>query len=223
MQGTFGGYTEEKKSQEIVEIMLQFIQLPARTTTIVQKAVELVQQFLLLASLDYKKNTSFGNPNSPLEEEDTGIQMTLPEKKERRREENIKSEKDLLKQMKFGKNLSLEEKAQMADVIFKYKEVLGSMVPGGAKASVHSIDLLHDTPARTRYQWSEQEKNRKANQWLLDHVQEWLEEGLIEETIGGRHYTMATAPAKKDDEGKLTQFRLCVDYRALNKITRNDP
>ena len=34
---------------------------------------------------------------------------------------------------------------------------------------------------------------------------------------------MATAPGKKDDEGKLTKFRLCVDYRALNKITRKDP
>lgn len=115
------------------------------------------------------------------------------------------------------------EKAKMAKVIFKYKEVLGKMIPGGAKGAIHTIDLINETPARTRYKWSEQEKNRKANQWLLDHVPEWIQEGLIEETQSKWHYTMATAPAKKDEEGKLTQFRLCVDYRALNKITRKDP
>ena len=110
--------------------------------------------------------------------------------------------------MKLGKELAIDEKSSLAQVIFKYKEVLGSMVPGGAKGAMYTIDLINETPARTRYKWSEHDKNKTANEWLLDHVQEWINEGLIEETEPGRHYTMATAPAKKMTMGNW----LSLDY-----------
>ena len=57
------------------------------------------------------------------------------------------------------------------------------------------------------------------NQYHIGHVDEWVKEGLIEEARDVTHYTEASAPPKKDENGEKTERRLCVNYRPLNRIT----
>jgi hypothetical protein len=59
--------------------------------------------------------------------------------------------------------------------------------------------------------------------WLVEHVAEWVQDGIIELAKNVLHYTEPSAPPKKDEQGKKTERRLCVNFKALNKITEKDP
>ena len=73
--------------------------------------------------------------------------------------------------------------------------------------------------------WGSHRSDRKGKVYTdeEDHVSEWVHDGIIELAKNVLHYTEPSAPPKKDDQGKKTERRLCVNFKALNKITEKDP
>ena len=122
--------------------------------------------------------------------------------------------------MIFGE-LEEKKKQQLMNVVWPRKEVLGAMVAGGALGAIHTITLTSDSVARASYRWKTAEPTDEER-WLLEHVDEWVKDGLIEEARDVTHYTEASAPPKKDEKGEKTERRLCVNYRPLNKIVEKD-
>ena len=93
----------------------------------------------------------------------------------------------------------------------------------GTLGALHRIPLIDNAIARSSYRWKTLQPTPEE-QWLLENVDKWVGEGLIEEIkmTDAVHLTEASAPAKKDAQGNLTLRRLCVNYRQLNRITEKD-
>jgi len=54
-------------------------------------------------------------------------------------------------------------------------------------------------------------------------VERWLEQGIIEQApVFSTFNTPIFAVPKKDDQGKPTLYRICLDYRSLNELLPND-
>ena len=110
---------------------------------------------------------------------------------------------------------SLLEPHQLADI----EQILADYKPqtdgsfGEAVGLVHEISTEGHDPSRTP-------PHRIAPAWrapLKDEVRAWLEQGIIKPS--NSPWSSPVVPVRKPD-GSL---RLCIDYRALNKITTPDP
>lgn len=108
--------------------------------------------------------------------------------------------------------LEPHQRADIEQVLLDYKDQRGGSL-GEAVGLVHSINTQGHDPAWTP-------PHRIAPAWrepLKEEVKSWLEKGIIRPS--NSPWSSPVVPVRKPD-GSL---RLCVDYRALNKITTPDP
>lgn len=61
-----------------------------------------------------------------------------------------------------------------------------------------------------------------TDDWLTQEVAKLVKGGFVEEIPGSEYVTMAIAPPKKDEFGRTTQRRFCINYKLFNKITKKD-
>jgi hypothetical protein len=81
--------------------------------------------------------------------------------------------------MAFGQ-MDNRMKKDLVRAIWPHRSAMGPMLPGGAIGATHTIDIESDKIARASYRWKGKEYTEEE-QWLVDHVGEWLKEGIIEE------------------------------------------
>src|SRR6266480_8126024 len=76
----------------------------------------------------------------------------------------------------------------------------------------HSIDMSNATPIKKRWYLT----SRTERAFIEEEIQRMLQQGLIERAKG--LWASLIVLAQKKNE----KLRFCVDYRALNKVTKKD-
>ena len=111
-------------------------------------------------------------------------------------------------------NLTLEERSKFNDLIMKNVDMFAwdTTQLGRARLVQHSINVGDTTPIKKR--WYQTSRLERA--FIEEELQRMLKQGLIERSRGPWASPVVLARKKN---GKL---RFCVDYRALNKVTKKD-
>lgn len=108
-------------------------------------------------------------------------------------------------------NLSLDQKAQLENILDYWKEVIPQKLEG-TNLVEHFIDTGDNRPIKQRYY-----PVSPAMQTIIDEeLERMIQEGVIERSSSP--WSSPVVMVKKP-EGK---YRFCVDYRKLNAVTKRD-
>ena len=117
-----------------------------------------------------------------------------------------------------GDKTSEEDRKVIVRLLWKYRHILGKVIPGNVKYIQHTI--IVDTDEKV---YVPPYANRDPSDliWLQAKAKELEADGLIEKcpVKDPKFLTQANAPPKKDADGKFTTRRFCVNFKALNKHT----
>ena len=119
-----------------------------------------------------------------------------------------------IEDMKINPKLEVDQHRRLVDLLQKYRDVfaVSAREMGEAKGVKMKIELTSDEPVTYRpYRLSYEEK--KIVQEMVDELKEC---GIVVDA--NSPYSSPILLVKK----KTGDYRLCVDYRALNKITKKD-
>ena len=121
-------------------------------------------------------------------------------------------QKETVKDVKLGIELTKTQQEEMMDTLVRYEEVF-SDIPGKTNVIEHKIELTNNNPVRSRpyplpYALREN---------LKREIQDMLSLGIIRESNSS--FVSPIVIVKKKDGSD----RICVDYRKLNKLTVADP
>ena len=121
-------------------------------------------------------------------------------------------QKETVKDVKLGIELTKTQQEEMMDTLVRYAEVF-SDIPGKTNVIEHKIKLTNNIPVRSRpyplpYALREN---------LKREIQDMLSLGIIRESNSS--FASPIVIVKKKDGSD----RICVDYRKLNKLTVADP
>ena len=116
--------------------------------------------------------------------------------------------------MRFGDNMSAEQKDMLLMVLRQFPETFadGAFKPGTVEGVVCEVDTGDASPIHIARHRNTPEKD----QALREQLQELLQNDIIEPGKG--EWGFPTVLVKKADGS----FRMCVDFRALNEIMRVD-
>ena len=106
-------------------------------------------------------------------------------------------------------NISKQENKQLEEILEKYKDVFGPVIPGAAKMVQHHIETYPHEPIVCRMRripLADQEE-------IESEVQKMLKDGVIRNSKSP--YRSPVVMVDKKDGSK----RFCVDYRRLNEVT----
>jgi len=92
------------------------------------------------------------------------------------------------------------------------------VTPGKITRYFHEIITTTDRPTNVR---AYPLKSGEDTEFVKNELKKLLAEKYIEESISSPYQAPLLVVPKKSPDGK-TKKRLCVDYRALNKITKRD-
>lgn len=143
---------------------------------------------------------------------------TIPSKSKRDDVTQYNSRDDIAKGLKT--DLAEPSRREIVELLWKYKSVLGKVLPGNVSFIQHHIELDTDDPITVAPYAN---RDDGSLEWLKEKVEELLRDGIVEEAKPGKYVTQANAPPKKDADGKFTQRRFCVNFKQLNKRTLWDP
>ena len=96
----------------------------------------------LYAASDYEPEAKYGVDVDP-EAKDGKLNNnnSLPNEEERKKTTPFKTMSDVFGAMRFGSDLTEEEKQHIANVVFQRVEVMGPVIAGGAKGAAHRLEL----------------------------------------------------------------------------------
>ncbi|MDP6725577.1 MAG: reverse transcriptase family protein, partial [Arenicellales bacterium] len=122
----------------------------------------------------------------------------------------------LLKDLKIDKNAVLMAnpaiRQRLIEMLEKYQDVFSS--PGKNIGKTHLVEfVIRTVPGAQPVKHRVRPLNPIMRESLRKQIQEWKEEGIIEETSSP--WAAAMVPCAKKDGG----IRWAVDYRPLNKVT----
>jgi len=111
-------------------------------------------------------------------------------------------------------------KANVIGMLLKYHEILGEANTAKIRGYCHRIILSSDIP----FKQSPRKYDAGTIAFIEQQAKELVQQGLIAQApVGNAPYASSPLIVKKKDEhGKLTQRRLCVDFRQLNALTVKD-
>ena len=72
-------------------------------------------------------------------------------------------------------------------------------------------------PIRTYYKL-----DKDTETWLEGEVKKLVQGGFVEPILESQWLSMAIAPVKKDEFGRPTLRRFCINFKPLNKVTVKD-
>ena len=121
-------------------------------------------------------------------------------------------QKETVKDVKLGIELTKTQQEEMMDTLVRYEEVF-SDIPGKTNVIEHKIEFTNNKPVRSRpyplpYALREN---------LKREIQDMLSLGIIRESNSS--FASPIVIVKKKDGSD----RICIDYRKLNKLTVADP
>ena len=122
------------------------------------------------------------------------------------------SPKESWRDVKFGKNLDENKKAELMFLLGQYKDVFTDK-PGSTNLIEHEIKLTSDHPVRS----NPYVVPFAVRDSLKSDIEEMLSMGVIRRSSSS--YASPVVVVKKPDGSD----RVCIDYRKLNKITLFDP
>ncbi|MDI9312181.1 MAG: reverse transcriptase domain-containing protein [Limnohabitans sp.] len=117
-------------------------------------------------------------------------------------------------ELNINNKLSVKEKQSLTKLLIKYRNLFASSMNELGKFSgiKHVINTEDSLPVKQNpYRTSSKEKNI-----ITETVQELLNAGIIEESSSPWCSPVVIVP-KKDGS-----YRMCIDYRKLNKVTKKD-
>ncbi|MCH1581922.1 MAG: macro domain-containing protein, partial [Flavobacteriales bacterium] len=128
-------------------------------------------------------------------------------------EEECKEEEDKFeaKLQEEGSDLTAEQRQQLADLLREYRHIFSDQ-PGRTHLVEHVIDTGDERPVRgARYRKSEPEREA-----VREYTKKMLEEDIIQPSNSPWGASVVLVPKKTGG------WRVCVDYRRLNGITKKD-
>ena len=113
--------------------------------------------------------------------------------------------------------LTEPQKQKLRRLMNNYRRLWEGKQPGKAKHVKHRIRVDTEDPIRDipRYHTSDQNKE------IMTQVQDMLQHGILQPS-NSPHAAEIVMAKKKDSDGKFTGWRLCLDYRLLNRHTVKD-
>jgi len=128
------------------------------------------------------------------------------------------SKDDFRSQMKGLDKLPKKKAEKILELAWRFKEVFEPVKPGRITKCFHFIETTTDRPANVRqYPF----KSAEDEDFVREEIKKLLAEGYIEKTASSPYQAPLLVVPKKGSNGE-TKRRLCVDYRNLNKITKQD-
>jgi len=122
-----------------------------------------------------------GEGQSGEEVEDPNVaKFYLPSQEERMKDDTPENKEAMAKRVAIGQSLTEEQRRQMVDTLWGSRKLLEPTPPGSALGALHRIPLIDNAIARSSYRWKTLQPSPEE-QWLLDNVDKWVKEGLIEE------------------------------------------
>lgn len=109
-------------------------------------------------------------------------------------------------------SLNHRQKLRLQNLLLKSVKIWGGETIGAATVGSHNIDLLHNHPVVVRPRRYTEEQNRE----IVEEIRQMLKDGIIRPSKSP--YASELVLVKKPN-GK---WRVCVDFRALNKATVPD-
>jgi len=121
---------------------------------------------------------------------------------------------DLDRKAKIGEDLDDRQKTLVCETILKFQEALSrdDSDIGRALVTPHVIELTNNTPIWQRARTFSEPVNREIDR----QCKELLSQDIIE--YSNSQWSSPVVPVRKKD-GSL---RMCVDYRALNRVTKTE-
>jgi hypothetical protein len=102
------------------------------------------------------------------------------------------------------------------ELAWTYREVFGSVQPGSITSQEHRSVIPEDKEARANMYPVKPDAEPEAEK----QIKGLLAKGIIEEVDATPHLAPVVMISRKKD-GK-TKWRMCIDYRTLNKLTERD-
>ncbi|XP_055349914.1 uncharacterized protein LOC129596579 [Paramacrobiotus metropolitanus] len=130
----------------------------------------------------------------------------------------VEEQKKAINSMKLGENVTDEQRQVLRDIAWEYRLVFPtSKRPyGDVKGVTHVIDVQGAKPIKlnpTRTSW-------KGREFISKHVQEMLDQGVIEPSDAAWSFPVVLA-AKKNPDGSVGT-RFCINYIKLNAVTKKN-
>ena len=112
-----------------------------------------------------------------------------------------------------GPRLSaVEQRAQLDKVLGKFQDVYAQ---GSRPGKTQGAELAIDTGTAAPVNWRMRRLSQRDEQILRDYVKEMLDAGVIESSTSPWSAPVLIVPKKKPGE-----WRVAIDYRGLNKVTK---
>src|SRR6185437_7200790 len=128
------------------------------------------------------------------------------------------SKEEFKVRMKGLEKLSATRADKIFQLAWKHREVFDPVTPGKITRYFHEIITTTDRPTNVR---AYPLKLGEDTEFVKNELKKLLAEKYIQESISSPYQAPLLVVPKKSPDGK-TKKRLCVDYRALNKITKRN-
>ncbi|KZR99520.1 Uncharacterized protein APZ42_004580 [Daphnia magna] len=121
----------------------------------------------------------------------------------------------LAPQIRMGEKLSPLERAKIVELLERRQKCF----PASKRAIGHTTDVVHhsDTGDARPIKSVPYRVSAFESQIIADKVEEMLEDGIIEE-----FYSPWSSPVVLVRKAKSGEYRICVDFRRLNAVTKRD-
>lgn len=113
--------------------------------------------------------------------------------------------------------LEHSQKIKLRQLMHGYRKLWAGKHPGWVKHVKHRVRVDTDEPIRDRPRFHTNEQNKEIKRQIDD----MLQHGIIRPS-NSPHASEIVMAKKKDSDGNFTGWRLCLDYRPLNRHTIRD-